>query len=203
MKSCFRHEIKKATVGNLLHLKIQVCSSCKNTCCVLANLSQISQHGAHTPLVPIILHFRIRAPRNERGKVKFVQSQSIQMQEIQLGPLLTVFIAENTHILFSLEYLLLEAHRPWDVEGGGGTDSSLKRDLAWTDIYSVFVIQYIPYKVCIFLVDAVVGQMHTYILDVFTRLVIFYSGKPARRVYRKQNNQKVLISRLKLIFYFS
>lgn len=120
MKSCFRHEIKKATVGNLLHLKIQVCSSCKNTCCVLANLSQISQHGAHTPLVPIILHFRIRAPRNERGKVKFVQSQSIQMQEIQLGPLLTVFIAEHTYILFSLEYLLLEAHRPWDVEGVWG-----------------------------------------------------------------------------------
>lgn len=72
----------------------------------------------------------------------------------------------------------------------------------------MFVIQYIPYKVCIFLVDAVVGQMHTYILDVFTRLVIFYSGKPARRVYSEQNNQKVLISRLKLIlisvdFYFS
>lgn len=72
----------------------------------------------------------------------------------------------------------------------------------------MFVIQYIPYKVCIFLVDAVVGQMHTYILDVFTRLVIFYSGKPARRVYSEQNNQKVLISRSKLIlisvnFYFS
>ena len=72
----------------------------------------------------------------------------------------------------------------------------------------MFVIQYIPYKVCIFLVDAVVGQMHTYTLDVFTRLVIFYSGKPARRVYSEQNNQKVLISRLKLIlisvnFYFS
>ena len=84
--------------------------------------------------------------------------------------------------------------------GCGGTHSSLKKDLAWT---AVFVIQYIPYKVCIFLVDAVVGQMHTYILDVFTRLVIFYSGKPTTRVYSKQNNQKVLISRLKLISDFS
>ena len=137
MKSCFRHEIKKATVGNLLHLKIQVRSSCKNTCCVLANLSQISQHGAHTPLVPIILHFRIRAPRNERGKVKFVQSQSIQMQEIQLGPLLTVFIAEHTHTLFSLEYLLLEAHRPWDVEGGGWRHSQFTQERFSLDWYTL------------------------------------------------------------------
>ena len=67
----------------------------------------------------------------------------------------------------------------------------------------MFFVQYIPYKVCIFLVDAVVGQMHTYILDVLTRLVIFYSGKPTTRVYSKQNNQKVLISRLKLISDFS
>ena len=68
---------------------------------------------------------------------------------------------------------------------------------------SVFFVQYIPYKVCIFLVDAVVGQMHTYILDVFTRLVILYSGKPTTRVYSKQNNQRVLIARLKLVFDFS
>ena len=103
MKSCFRHEIKKATVGNVLRLKIQVCYLCKNTCCVLANLSQISQHSAHTPLVPIILHFRIRAPGNK---------QSTHMQEIQLGHLLTLFITEHTHILFSLEYLLLKVRMP-------------------------------------------------------------------------------------------
>ena len=52
-------------------------------------------------------------------EMQFVQSQSIQMQEIQLGPLLTLFIADHTHIRFSSEYLHLEAHRPWDVEGGG------------------------------------------------------------------------------------
>ena len=37
---------------------------------------------------------------------------------------------------------------------------------------------HIPNKVRIFLVDTIVGQMHTNILDVFTSSVIFNSGKP-------------------------
>ena len=39
---------------------------------------------------------------------------------------------------------------------------------------------HIPHKVSIFLVDAIVCQMHTDILDVFTSSVIFNSGKSTK-----------------------
>lgn len=42
----------------------------------------------------------------------------------------------------------------------------------------------LPDKVSIFLVDAIVCQMHTNILDVFTSSVVFNSGKSTKRKAR-------------------